>query len=353
MSRMARPIWFFTLTAGLCGGPLAGCSHTVPWGKPSADKGTPAPPPAFLRAASGENPKAPILADSPYAPLPPPEPKETQAKRAVAEFPDVRPPGERRGAPAIGLGEPADLKAEPKVPSNPEPVVASKPEDDPAVVAALHFFLEKRPEEALLRLKNIDKANQDMLLGLLPLVARLGEGSLSQATPQELAALVDGLDGLLAPLRGRAPLAIEKACLCRWIGTYGVYEPMPPEHRFRHGERVLIYVQLKNFASAEEKLPSGQVRHVIRLAGTAEILDEAGHKVLPRPIIFQRQGPQADESRSPRHDYFDTYSFNVPEAIPPGLYTLCVRVEDRGTNPPRAVQGSLDFRVTNLTAQGP
>jgi len=41
----------------------------------------------------------------------------------------------------------------------------------------------------------------------------------------------------------------------------------------------------------------------------------------------------------------------VPD-IPPGLYTLWIQVEDRGTNPPRTVRGSLDFHVTNLPGQG-
>jgi len=112
-------------------------------------------------------------------------------------------------------------------------------------------------------------------------------------------------------------------------------------------------VQLKNFTSTPQPAPSGPGKHVIRLAGSAEICDEAGNKVWPHDIVFERRGSPVDESRTLRHDYFERYTFYVPHAIPPGVYVLRVRVEDRGTQPPRVVRGSLDFRITNAPAPSP
>lgn len=343
---MTRRTRVLTLVASLYGGLFSGCAHGLPWnGKPSG--GRPAPTPStFIQPAEVEN------APSPYVPLAPPAPKETE-KPTPEPAVEATPPAERP-APAIGLGTPADLKNEASKPNSLEPVVVSKPVEDPALVGALRCFLEKRPEEALFRLKNLDKPNQELLLGLLPLVTRLGEGNLSQASPQDLAALMDGLDSLLVPLRSRAPLTIDKMCFCQWIRGFGVYLPWPAEHRFRRGEPVLIYVQMRNFTSTEEKLPSGQSKQIVRLVSTGEIRDETGAKVLPHDIVFKRTGSQADESWTLRHDYFDCYRFYVPQSLPPGLYTLWIQVEDQGTNPARTVRGSLDFRVTNpdLPAQG-
>jgi hypothetical protein len=227
---------------------------------------------------------------------------------------------------------------------NAENVMAGRPADDPALVAALRCFLSKRPEEAIDRLKDLDKPNQDMLLVLLPLAARLTEGSLAKASAQEINALIEGLNGLLTPLRAQAPLTISKMCFCRSVNGFGKYDPWPDDHRFIRGDRALIYLELQNFASREMRLPSGQIRHVVQLVSSAEIRDFTGKKVWPGDIIFQRDGSDADASRTPRNDYCDGYGFWVPD-IQPGSYTLWIHVEDRGTNPPRIVQGSLDFHV--------
>ena len=52
-----------------------------------------------------------------------------------------------------------------------------------------------------------------------------------------------------------------------------------------------------------------------------------------------------------RRGYTGPIRLTVPD-LPPGLYTLVLQVEDRGTTPARTVKGSLDFRVTNFPGQG-
>jgi hypothetical protein len=253
--------------------------------------------------------------------------------------------------PTIGLGSPAEFKSDFHVPASVEPVPSSKLPEDPALVAALRSILHKQPEDALYQLKGFDRANQELLLTLLPLAVRLTETSLTQMSPQEVGVLQESLDQIQTALLPHSPLTIQKMCFCRRIGGFGIYEPLAPEHGFRRGDRVQIYVELRNFLSKEMKLASGQSKHVIDLVSSAEIRDAAGNKVWPHEIVFQRQGPNADESLTRRQDYFDNYGFFVPD-IPPGWYILWIQVEDRGTNPPRTVRGSLDFRMSNLPVQG-
>jgi hypothetical protein len=251
---------------------------------------------------------------------------------------------------SASLGGPEDYPPElaPTVLS--EPVVASKPTEDSPLVAALRCFLNKHPEDAIERLKCFENANQEMLLGLLAMTVRLTEGSLSQANPKEVAVLIDGLNSLIVPLRTTAPLVIDKMCFCQWIGTFGVYEPLPAEHRFREGDKVQIYVELRNFASNEQMLPTGQVQHIIQLASGVEIMDYERKQTIWKGE-FQRRGPVADISRTRRNDYFDKYEFHVPH-IPPGSYVLRIQVEDQGTKPPRKAEKTLDFHLGNLPVQG-
>lgn len=344
---MARRHWVFTLGVGLCGGLLSGCSHAHPRSVAASERA--AAPPAREEVQGTEPPPAPA---APYAQFAPPGLKAKDTPSAE-QGGTPRLPEEVPTPPAITIGPPTDLAPEGSPGNGLEPVVAAKAHENPALVEALRCFLEKRPEEAPCKLKDLDKTSQELLRSLLPVVAHLGAGKLEKASPQEIAELTDSLDRVLAPLRARAPLTIEALCFCQKIGTFGVYEPWPPEHRFRDGDLVEIYVQLKNFTSTLQPSPSGPGRHVIHLAGSAEICDEAGHKVWPHDIVFERRGSPVDESRTPRHDYFERYRFYVPKEIPPGTYFLRVRVEDRGTQPPRVVCGSLDFRITNAPTPSP
>jgi hypothetical protein len=288
-----------------------------------------------------------------YATVPPPPPspavQPAPAVQAAAEAAQLLPAQEPQvPGPALAKDAFTEPKAEITQAAASDLTTPHKPPEDPPPVAALRCFLDKRPEDATDCLKNADKTNQELLLCILPLAARLNEGKLSQLPPEEVDALVQELTGLTVPLRARAPLVIVKSGFCESIKTFGVYQPWPDSHRFRHGDRVQIYVELRNFASKEQKLPSGEVRHVVQLVSSAEIRDYA-NKVVAK-IDFQRDGP--DESRTLRHDYFDTYSFWVSDNVQPGSYTLWITVEDRGTVPPRRAKQSLDFHVANLSVQG-
>ena len=160
--------------------------------------------------------------------------------------------------------------------------------------------------------------------------------------------MLEELNSVMMPLRSQAALVIEKICFCQRIETFGIYEPLPADHRFRPGDLVHIYAEVRNFSPRRVELPSGQVSYVVELASSAEIEDYAGNRVYPQEITFHRRKP--DESRTLRQDYFDNYHFVVPD-LPPGAYKLWIQVEDVGTRPSRKARRSLDFYVTNLSAR--
>ncbi len=227
-------------------------------------------------------------------------------------------------------------------PAGPPPP-APRPPDAP-LVAALRCVLEKHPAEALPPLQCYDKADQEMLLVLLPLAARVGEGGLERISPEEMAAIVDQLHALALALRPRAALTLDKMCFCRQINNFGQYEPLPPDHPFqagggdRLGERVQVYVEVKNFTSR----PCGPV-YETALSSELAIFNAQKERV------WLWRGPrEVERSQSPRQDYFINFQFNVPR-LPQGLYTLRVTVRDEAAAPggtaPRTASGSLDFQV--------
>jgi hypothetical protein len=224
----------------------------------------------------------------------------------------------------------------------PPPPPAPQPPEAP-LVAALRCVLEKHPAEALPLLQRYDKADQDLLLALLPLAARIGEGELERISPEEMAAILDQLHALTLALRPRAALTLEKLCFCRQINNFGQYEPLPPDHPFRAGggdrlgERVQVYVEVKNVTCR----PCGPV-YETALSSELAIFNAQKERVwMWRPTGVER-------SHSPRQDYFINFQFTMPR-LPQGLYTLRVTVRDEAAPPggrtPRTASGSLDFQV--------
>jgi hypothetical protein len=231
----------------------------------------------------------------------------------------------------------------------PEPITAvsvqvpvtdakARPAEDPPLLAALRCYLQHRPSEAVVLMERYDRLNQELLLALVPLAVRLTEGSLRDAPPQEVGAVLSQLQSLTVPLRPLAPLVIEKMCLCQRILGFGNYDKLPDEHAFRPGDEIELYVELENFTS---KLQGGFF--VTRLASTIEIRDFNNQCVWQLP--FDDPDPP-DVSRSRRHDLYYRYKFQIDRPLRPGCYTLWIKVTDEETG--RSASRSLDFRVTNI-----
>jgi hypothetical protein len=330
---MTRQGWILAVGAGLCCGLLPACSHTA--AESLADHAPVAvAPPAEAPPEPAPSPYHPTTSQ-PRAETPP---GDVQVKQAT--YPPPVPPAR----PVLSVAElhrvedPSAEKKEPPAPAATDPV--ARRAEDPPLVAALRCFLDKRPAEAVQLLEPYDKANQDLLLCLLPLAARLTEGGLGDASPQELTNLVCHLEGVLPPLRARAELLLERMCFCSWIGGYGRYEPLPEGHAFHIGEPVQVYVELQNVSS-----PLRGETYVTQLASSVVIYDGARRERW-RHDFGDRQ--YCDVSQTLRHDYFNNCRFCVPD-MPPGQYTLCIQVEDVPTG--RVARRSLDFRVTTIAAR--
>jgi hypothetical protein len=257
--------------------------------------------------------------------LEPPRPLPQEVLQVRADVPADPPP---RPAPA-----PLPILPAP----TPPPSLAEARADSP-VVEALRCYQNKAPDQAARHLRPIEPTSRELLACLLPLAVRIGEGGLPQADPQDLAALVDQVQGLLGPLRERAALEIPRLCFCRPVSAPGrssVYELLDENHLFRPGEMVAVYMELRNFTC----LPNGSDfrTHVVT---TVEIRDERDQLVERFDIT------RDDPSLSPRLDFSNGVRFPLPSALPAGAYTLWLKVTDAPTG--RTAKRSLDFRVTTV-----
>jgi len=231
----------------------------------------------------------------------------------------------------------------PIAPLEQTPAVEESPENP--LLAALRCVLANKPAEAFDRLQGYDKPTQEILVALLPFAARLGDGGLDHASPQEVAVLLDQLNTLSLLLRGRTALALEKPCFCRKIKSFGLYEPLPANPVFQaagdgqHGERAQVYAEVRNFLSRTD----GKVYEIF-VTGRLEIYGSDGRRWWVRGF---RDDPA--RSLSARRDFFVSFDFYLPQGLPPGNYVLGVEVRDETLptpeSKPRVAQCKLPFRI--------
>ena len=195
-------------------------------------------------------------------------------------------------------------------------------------MVALHAYMQKRPADAVDILGRYPKDNQDMLLVVLPLAARLTETDINKLSPGESADLADLVQVVEERLRRQAALRIEKMLFCRKIDDFGEYvvrETVGGLPSFeagtgdQPGEPIQVYVELRNVASKQH----GD-KFETRLAGSIELVDS-----LQRQPAYRKDfRPEVHQGRSARHDFFVNCSFSVPRNVPPGRYILRLEVRD-------------------------
>jgi hypothetical protein len=252
------------------------------------------------------------------------------------------------GPAAGGYAQPAGLTAAAPE-TSPDRVPPAAPPTGPAlgraeapVVEAVRCYQSQAPAQAAQALQGCDRTSRDLLTCLLPLAVRLGEGDLPRADPQDVAALVEQLEGLLGPLRERAALQIPKLFFCRPVAApakFGKYEVLDENHLFHPADKVALYMELRNFACEPH---AGDYR--THIATAVEVRDEQGR------VVLRFSDERADPSLSPRQDFCQVGQFTLPRELPAGAYTLWLKVTDVPTG--RAAKRSLDFRVTTVPARG-
>lgn len=213
------------------------------------------------------------------------------------------------------------------------------------LVKALQCILEGRHEEGIEHLRVYDDRTQEFLIRLLPTLTIFVRKGLDEMSASEVAVLNNQLIGLLATLRPRSELLIDKMCYCKQIRGFGAYEMLPGNHVFlsaakdRPGEWVQLYVELKNFASEAGK--DGE--YLTKLVCSLELQNAKGEKVWSH--TYDRKDT-THPRRTRLNDFHGDYGFYVPE-LAAGDYKLTIRIVDETVaGHRRDVSKALAFRVT-------
>jgi hypothetical protein len=194
------------------------------------------------------------------------------------------------------------------------------------------------------------------MMRLLPTLKTLNNKGIEHMSADDIALMQAELETLVQRIRERAPLVIGEMCCCEHIHGYGSFKRLPADHEFqptqgrRPGEKVQIYLELRNFASEHR---NGYYETCLESTVTLTSVTADG-KEFKWEKNFQ-DGRTPLRSLTPRNDCFNMYTFCVPPNLPPGQYRLTIQVTDQTRQPYRPpATKSIDFIVGGgQVAQGP
>lgn len=218
-------------------------------------------------------------------------------------------------------------------------------EPDPPLVAAVRDFLAGRPDAAD-RLKPLPPPNQEVLLQLLPPVARVAQLDLTRPDAEETAVLARQFETAAAVLLRRTGLTVRKAVVCLDVKGFGKFTPVRDRNDLRRGETYPLYVEVGNVPCEPVTRADGADGFQTHIEVSMQVTDDLG-KVIE--IIDPRTGQpgpkstslKTEFSRSPVRDYYVVALVQAP--VRPGGYTVTIELRDPKSG--TVVSRPVPFRV--------
>jgi hypothetical protein len=249
-------------------------------------------------------------------------PKDNKDAGATAKRPpDVAPdpkPVEPPGGVTVA-GEPGTF-----------PITVAKRPADPPLLEAVRAYIENRPGDAIEILKQLGLPNQEIVLAVLPALARAATADLAN-DPATAALLAEQFRAAARSVEQRAALVAENVALCRKVEGFGRYDPWPAGQPYRPNGRAELYVEVRNLVSHQLAAPTpGGDTHLTHVRVAVEVRDAHGTLVEQVDIGGRRVPVVRFEkkvfSRGPVEDFYVYYAFQVPPV--PGVYTVTVELRD-------------------------
>ncbi|QJW97386.1 hypothetical protein [Frigoriglobus tundricola] len=194
------------------------------------------------------------------------------------------------------------------------------------LLAAVRAHTEGNPQRAIEIIRTLNPQNQDLVLALVPVLARGATADLTN-DPATVAALVDQLRSALERLEARAALRIEKATFCSDVSGFGKFLPWPDNNAHKPNTRVQLYLEVRNLVSQ----PVGN-DFVTGVQAAVEVRDAKGNLVEqiderdPKRRVSIVRYVKSIRTQSPLHDFHVYYEFPAPST--PGVYTIAVELRD-------------------------
>lgn len=268
---------------------------------------------------------------------------DANAARAVTVAPGSTPlEGKAKSEPASATTETTELSA---TLNNLRNVIANSESLDPAA----EFTAELTALELLIERVNVLAASESEPTEaqslcehqLQALVATLRPESLDISRPEGRQIATRTLEHLreaISQLEKLVSLKITHGTLCTEVRGFGQYKPFSSTE-FRVGQPVLLYCEIENFCSVEEKAQSDVSDYRTRLKSSLVICREDG------TVAQQAEFPVVEDvARNRRRDFYLYVPFTVGE-LSPGKYRAHLMVDDLQGRKQAVLDPPVEFSV--------
>jgi hypothetical protein len=195
----------------------------------------------------------------------------------------------------------------------------SSGENDIALQARLRmlYLLAGRRDDAMRPLPSAPRATQDYWTSQIYGLSTWMDSERTPDPARRAAETKRILSDALKQLGDSAPLTVRNLTFCTAVKYYGSFDAVKSAE-FTPGQKVLIYAEVENFHT--EQSPKG-FHTAVKF--NWQILDSHGNRVGD-----YASATSEDHSLTPKHEFFLTKLFFLPDSIASGRYTLQFTVED-------------------------
>jgi len=290
--------------------------------------------------------------------LPSEEPRVSKTPETIAQV--IPAPYHSTDKAGVSQAEPANEKLELPVrppphiivePANPKIQTISYQSKTNGLVRALEEYLEHHNDEARSVLKRYPIEDQEFLLAVVPMLARIELGEAwSTLTPAQRLASLEILRDLARRQSKSAPLVLTKVMFLdhldeRDMPHFGEVKARA-NNIFRPGDWVYLYYEVLNLV---DHLGEDDLYHV-RLTITVQLCSQDGATALGDTKEFPyTKDSKRSGSISQRTDFAFPAYFTVPIKAAPGSYQLNLTVTDMETG--RQAKSSLQLQVVERVAR--
>ncbi|MAG93979.1 MAG: hypothetical protein CMJ48_09545 [Planctomycetaceae bacterium] len=183
----------------------------------------------------------------------------------------------------------------------------------------LLYLMADRPGLAMVSIPFVDEEDDEFWKRIVWGITSYFDATQVPNASERATFTIIELNNAIAALQTRAALSLKNLTFCSEIKGYGMYESFPIEKRYSHGDTVLLYVEVENFAS--EMVENGLYQ--TKLASTIEIYTAGNVLVAQQPFP-----DSVDLCKNRRRDYFHSYKYTLPKNLGPGGHVLKLTVED-------------------------
>ena len=215
-----------------------------------------------------------------------------------------------------------------------ESKAGSKNESDIALQARLRmlYLLAGRRDDAMRPLPAAPQAAQDYWSSQIYGLSTWMDAEKTPDTSRRAAETKRILAEALTQLGETAPLAVRNLTFCTEVSRFGSFDALKSTG-FTPGQKVLLYAEVDNLHIES----SAKGYHwAVKING--QIFDNRGNRVADYGSTSAEEYYQ-----TPRHDFFVSKLYYLPQSLIPGRYTLQFTIED--TLGRKVGQSSIDLTV--------